>query len=147
VITSTCRSPIRPAVNTLAVAGSRAGSGAPSSPIRGVICSAATTRRRASTGSQPNRSPRAAVVVLYPRSANVPRRCSAATVSTTIRSSWRAVASHTVSAETSSSSLAVFPVAARSACTAWVARRCAASSGLLDMPRFCSNMCSNASSL
>ncbi len=55
-ITSTCRKPTRPAANTSAVAGSRAGSTAPSSPVRGVTCSAATTRRRDSKRSQPSRS-------------------------------------------------------------------------------------------
>jgi len=45
-----------PAVNTAAVAGSRAGITAPSSPIRAVVCSAAITRSRASNRSQPSKS-------------------------------------------------------------------------------------------
>ena len=43
VTTSTCRSPISPAANTAAVAGSRGGRTAPSRPTRGHTCSAAAT--------------------------------------------------------------------------------------------------------
>ena len=61
---STCRRLARPAANTAAVAGNRAGSSAPSNPTRGVTCSAATTRRRASNRSHPSRSLNAAAADL-----------------------------------------------------------------------------------
>ncbi len=56
VITSTCRRPAVPLANASAVAGSRAGTIAPSSPARSHTCSAATVRRRASNRSHPTRS-------------------------------------------------------------------------------------------
>ena len=52
---STCRRLASPASNTVAVAASRGGSGAPSSPIRGRTRGAAARRRRASARSQPSK--------------------------------------------------------------------------------------------
>ena len=121
-ITSTCRRLARPSANTAAVAGSRAGSAEPSSPTRGETRSAATTRRRASNRSQPSRSARAAADDLYPFSANTPRRSSAATAETAVRSSLRAAFSHRVRSATRSASVPV-PAIASSASNACVSRR------------------------
>nr|WP_246631743.1 hypothetical protein [Pseudonocardia nigra] len=68
------------------------------------------------------------------------RRCITATVSTVTRSSPRAVPSHIVSTDTSSSSVvAGLSATARTASSASASRRCAWVSGLPDMSPFYSN--------